>query len=82
VRLFLLGFHVLSTLPDKVVESFVQRLKTLRNTHSDALHEWLVEQAESSVADGRSATWIDSLAALASAAQRLRDITARRRSNP
>ena len=51
VRLFLVGFHLLSTLPDKVVECFVERLKALRQTRSDSLHEWLVDQAEGSVAD-------------------------------
>ncbi len=51
VRLFLVGFSVLSTLPGTVAESFVRRLKLLRKAHTDDLHEWLVEQAEGSVTD-------------------------------
>lgn len=51
VRLFLVGFSVLSALPGRVAEAFVQCLKTLRKCDSGALHEWLVEQAEASVAD-------------------------------
>jgi uncharacterized protein DUF6178 len=125
VRLFLVGFSVLSTLPARVVESFVQSLQTLKNATSEPAHEWLVEQAEVSVADlsdavrkgdfeaareatmalcfvfepracravvplldeiprlrtgnGAAATWIDSMAALASAAEQLRTLTPKRR---
>jgi Family of unknown function (DUF6178) len=125
VRLFLVGFSVLSDLPGRVVESFVQRLRALRKAGSEPLHEWLVEQAEVSVADlkaavgkgdfpaareatmalcfvfeprtcqaivplldelprlaaadGAAATWIDSVAAIASAAKLLRGPPARRR---
>lgn len=51
VRLFLVGLSVVSALPGRVVESFVQRLKTLKEASPEPLHEWLVEQAEVSVAD-------------------------------
>ena len=99
-------------------------LNALRKANSEPLHEWLVEQAEVSVADlneavrnrvfaaareatlalcfvfephtcravvplldelprlgttdGKGAMWIDSMAAMASAAKLLRDITAKR----
>jgi hypothetical protein len=125
VRLFLVGFSVLNALPGRVVESFVQRLKALREACSEPLHEWLLEQAEVSVTDltdavdkrdfaaareatmalcfvfephtcqavvplldelprlgavnSAAATWIDSLAATASAAQLLRGLAAKRR---
>ncbi len=125
VRLFLVGFGVLNVLPGRVVESFVQRLEALRKAGSEPLHEWLVEQAEVSVADlqeavgkadfaaareatmalcfvfepracqaivplldelprlgaadGAAATWIDSMAAIASVEKLLRDPVARRR---
>jgi hypothetical protein len=125
VRLFLVGFNVLSALPGKVARTFMRCLKTLRMSHPQPLHEWLVEQAEISVADlneevgkkdfeaareaalalgfvfaphtcralaplldelprlgtsdGKAATWIDSLAAMASAAQLLRALGAKRR---
>jgi len=55
VRLFLVGLSVLSVLPGRVTESFVQCLKTLKQASSEPLHEWLVEQAEASVADLRDA---------------------------
>jgi hypothetical protein len=51
VRLFLLGFNVLSLLPGKVAGSFVRRLTRLRRVSTGPLHEWLVEQAEVFVAD-------------------------------
>jgi hypothetical protein len=51
VRLFLVGFSVLSTLPGRVAESFMRRLKLLRKTSTGPLHEWLVEEAEGSVTD-------------------------------
>jgi hypothetical protein len=51
VRLFLVGFGILGTLPEKVARSFVECLKLLRKPSSEPLHEWLVEQAEVSVAD-------------------------------
>lgn len=54
VRLFLVGFSVLSKLPVRVVESFVQCLDSLKRAGSDPLHEWLVEQAQASVEDLRS----------------------------
>jgi hypothetical protein len=125
VRLFLVGFSVLSALPGTVAETFVRRLKSLRRASAGPLHEWLVEQAEGLVADlneavgagdfaaareatlalcfvfephtcravvplldelprlgaldGTGATWIDSLAAMASAADLLRGIAAKRR---
>jgi hypothetical protein len=41
----------LGTLPEKVARSFVECLKLLRKPSSEPLHEWLVEQAEVSVAD-------------------------------
>ena len=55
VRLFLMGFSVLSKVPGRVVESFVQCLDILKRAGSDPLHEWLVEQAQASVEDLRSA---------------------------
>jgi hypothetical protein len=125
VRLFLVGLGVLNALPGRVVESFVQRLETLKEASPEPLHEWLVEQADVSVADlgdavgkrdfeaaraatmalcfvfepracravvplldelprvgtgdGGAAMWIDSVAALASAAALLRGIAAKRR---
>jgi hypothetical protein len=51
LRLFLVGFSVLSVLPAKVAQSFVRSLKTLRKANPEPLHEWLVEQAEVLVAD-------------------------------
>ncbi len=51
VRLFLVGFNALSTLPGRVAQSFAQRLTALRKANPEPLHEWLVEQAEVSVAD-------------------------------
>jgi Family of unknown function (DUF6178) len=123
VRLFLVGFAVLGTLPVKVAQSFARSLKALRKANPEPLHEWLVEQAEVSVAelnetvrnrnfeaareatlalgfvfeprtcraiaplldelprlgavDSNAVTWIDSVAAVANAAQLLRDITAK-----
>jgi hypothetical protein len=125
VRVFLVGFSVLSALPGKVAQSFVRCLEALRKANSEPLHEWLMEQAEVAVADlndavrkgdfaaareatmalgfvfepracravvplldelprrsatdGTGAMWIDSLAAMASAAQWLRAIAAKRR---
>jgi len=125
VRLFLVGLGVLSVLPGRVTESFGQRLKTLKKPSLEPLHEWLVEQAEVSVADLReavgkgdfeaareaalalcfvfepracravvplldelprlgtgdngAATWINSVAAIASADELLRGIAARPR---
>jgi uncharacterized protein DUF6178 len=125
VRLFLVGLSVLSVLPGRVTESFGQRLEALKNAGSEPLHDWLVEQAEASVADLRdavgkghfeaareaamalcfvfepracravvplldelprlatgeagAATWIDCMAALASAEALLRGIAAKRR---
>jgi hypothetical protein len=125
VRLFLVGFCVLSALPGSVVESFVRCLQTLKKASSEPLHEWLVEQAEVSVADltdavrkgefeaareammalcfvfepracralvalldelprlgtgdGAAVRWIDSLAGIASAAELLRGVAAKRR---
>ena len=125
VRLFLVGLNVLNALPGRVLESFAQRLKTLRKASSEPLHEWLVEQAEVSVTELReavgsgdfeaareaamalcfvfephacqavvplldelprlgtgddgAATWIDSMAGIASAAELLRSIAAKRR---
>lgn len=55
VRLFLVGRSVLSTLPESVVEAFVRRLERLKKARAEPLHEWLVEQAEVSVADLREA---------------------------
>ena len=57
IRLFLVGFGVLSTLPGRVAASFVRCLEKLRKAgaSSDPLHEWLVEQAEVSVADLKEA---------------------------
>ena len=124
VRLFLVGFSVLGTLPGRVAEAFVRRLKILRKARTGALHEWLVEQAEGLVADlheavrqedfvaareatmalgfvfeprtcraivplldelprlgtadSKAPTWIDSLTALAAAADLLRGIGAKR----
>jgi hypothetical protein len=118
-----LGLETL--LPERVAESFVRRLKALRMASAEPRHEWLVEQAEVSVADlhdavgkgdfeaareaalalgfvfeprtcravmplldelprlgacnGGAVTWIDSLAAMASAAQLLRGIVAKAR---
>ncbi len=51
VRLFLAGFNALGSLPDRVEDTFVQCLKRLKKASSDPLHEWLVEQAQVSVAD-------------------------------
>jgi hypothetical protein len=51
VRLFLVGFSVLRALPARVVESFVHCFETLKKASAEPLHEWLVEQAEVSVAD-------------------------------
>ncbi len=51
IRLFLVGFSVLSTLPHRVTDSFVRSLETLRKPSSEPLHDWRVEQAEVSVAD-------------------------------
>ncbi len=51
VRLFLVGLSILCALPDRVVESFAQRLQTLKEASPEPLHEWLVDQAEMSVAD-------------------------------
>jgi hypothetical protein len=125
VRLFLVGFGVLSALPVKAAQSFVRCLKALRKADPEPLHDWLVEQAQVLVADlneavrnrdfaaareatmalgfvfephacravvplldelprlgtagATAATWIDSLAAMASAAQLLRAIAAKRR---
>jgi len=125
VHLFLVGFRVVSALQERVAESFVRCLKALRMASAEPLHEWLVEQAEVSVADlhdavgkgdfeaareaalalgfvfeprtcravvplldelprlgaskGGAVTWIDSLAAMASAAQLLRGIVAKAR---
>jgi hypothetical protein len=125
VRLFLVGFSVLSALPGKVAQTFVECLKSLRTANPEPLHEWLMEQADVSVADlteavrnrdfeaareatlalgfvfepracravaalldelprlgttdGKAATWIDSVAAIASAAKLLGDIAAKRR---
>jgi hypothetical protein len=124
VRLFLVGLSVLRGLPGSVGEAFERSLEALRRPSTEPLHEWLVEQAEVSVADLRdavakgdfeaareatmalcfvfephacravvpmldelprlgtdtgAATWIDSLAALASAAELLRGIGEKRR---
>jgi hypothetical protein len=125
VRLFLAGFKVLSSLPSTVADTFVRRLETLMKAGSEPLLEWLVEQAQVSVADLRDAVakrdfeearealmalcfvfdprackaflplldalprlgtadggatiWIDSMAAMESAAALLRGIHARRR---
>ena len=125
IRLFLVGLNVLSTLPGRVADIFVQCLNALKKTGSDPLHRWLVEQAEIAVADlgdavmksdfeaareaamalcfvfepracravvplldelprlavadGATPTWIDSLAAMGSAVQLLRDLGAKRR---
>ena len=125
VRLFLVGFSVLSTLPGRVADSFAQCLEKLKQASSEPLHEWLVEQAEVFVADLREAvekgafedaretaialgfvfeprvcralvplldelprldpgnggavTWIDSIAAIESAAELLRGIAAKGR---
>jgi hypothetical protein len=51
VRLFLVGFNALSAMPDRVAQSFVRCLSALHDANSEPLHEWLVEQAEVSVAD-------------------------------
>jgi hypothetical protein len=51
IRLFLVGFAVLSTLPGRVAASFVRCLEKLKKASTGTLHEWLVEQAEVSVAD-------------------------------
>ena len=55
VRLFLVGLSVVSVLPGRVTEAFGQRLETLKKASPEPLHEWLVEQAEVSVADLREA---------------------------
>lgn len=55
VRLFLVGHGALSTLPNSALEAFVQRLEQLKKASSEPLHEWLLEQAEDSVADLREA---------------------------
>lgn len=124
VLLFLVGLNMLSALPGRVAESFVQCLRTLKKASPEPLHEWLVEQAEASVADltdtvgrgdfeagrdaimalcfvfdpracravvplldelprlgtadGGVAMWIDSMTAIASAAELLRGIAAKR----
>ncbi|MGH8256759.1 MAG: DUF6178 family protein, partial [Steroidobacteraceae bacterium] len=42
VRLFLIGFSVLSTLPARVVQCFEQCFRALREAPTEPLHEWLV----------------------------------------
>ena len=42
---------MLSTLPGRVAASFVRCLEKLKKASTGTLHEWLVEQAEVSVAD-------------------------------
>jgi uncharacterized protein DUF6178 len=51
IRLFLVGFNALSTLPGRVAQAFARELTALRKAEAEPLHEWLVEQAEASVAD-------------------------------
>ena len=71
VRLFLVGLSVLSVLPGRVVESFVQGLAALRKADSEPLHEWLVEQAEVSVDDLKEAVAEGNFAAAREAAMAL-----------
>ncbi|MGH8217453.1 MAG: DUF6178 family protein [Steroidobacteraceae bacterium] len=51
VRLFLIGVNLLQILPRRVERTFVQCLETLKKADSEPLLEWLVEQAQMSVAD-------------------------------
>jgi hypothetical protein len=63
VRLFLVGFSVLGTLPAKIARSCLAHLQALRQDCAEPLHEWLVEQAEVCVADLNTAVAAGNLAA-------------------